>query len=119
MVKCRYCDEEISDDAFFCPKCGMRTKEGEKDNIPIPGDSLKKLRQDLDEPLIVASDALSEAFTIASDSIREAFKGVNKGIESKGEFRKESSSKTIYCQHCGKENPRDAKYCKNCGKNLK
>jgi predicted amidophosphoribosyltransferase len=119
MVNCRYCDEEISNDAFFCPKCGMRTKKGETDKVPIPGDSLTKLRQDLDEALIVASDALSEAFTIAADSIREAFKGVSEGIESKGALKKESSGKKVYCPHCGKENPKDAKYCKNCGKNIK
>jgi ribosomal protein L40E len=114
MVSCRYCGEELSEDANFCLKCGKRTLMGEEEGIAVPGDALTKVGQDVDEALQVAAKAISEAFTIAADSLREAFDGVKEGFESSRKRRPD----TVFCSKCGQENPIDAKFCRNCGNSL-
>jgi len=114
MVSCRYCGEELSEDANFCLKCGRRTLRGEEEGVTVPGDVLTRVGQDVDEALQVAAKAVSEAFTIAADSLREAFEGVKEGFESSRKRRPD----TVFCSECGQENPVDAKFCRNCGNSL-
>jgi len=106
MGFCSKCGEELPENAYFCPKCGVRTSKGKEANIPIPRENLGDVFSDVGEEM-------GKAFSIASREIEKAFK------TAKEEIEKAISRAYIVCPHCGNRNHVDALFCQKCGKELK
>jgi predicted amidophosphoribosyltransferase len=106
LVYCSRCGEELSEDAFFCSKCGDRTKKGEKEGIHI------HVSDELKDGLTKAGKEIENALSLAAREIEEAFRTA---VESIRESRKKEMLK---CPNCGEDNPKNASFCHNCGNKL-
>lgn len=105
MVFCTNCGEELPENAYFCIKCGVRTKRGKEENVRLP-------REDWRDAFAQVGKELDEAFTTAAKEIEKAFQ------TAREEFRKATSRETVVCKHCGEKNSADARFCTGCGKEL-
>lgn len=105
MVFCSKCGEELPENAYFCPKCGVRTSKGVEARISSP-------REDLKDAFSKMGEEIEKSFSIAAKEIKEAFKTVRE------EIRKAVSLETVACSHCGEKNLVDARFCYKCGKKL-
>lgn len=94
MVFCSKCGEELPENAYFCPKCGARTRRGVEAGISTPWEELK--------------DALSKM----GQEIEKAFKTTRESI------RESTSREQVVCSHCGEKNLGYARFCYKCGKEL-
>jgi uncharacterized membrane protein YvbJ len=106
MIFCSKCGEKLSEDAYFCPKCGTRTKKGAEAGVTRSSDELR-------ETFAKVGDEMEKAFTIAAKEIQKAFKTARENISESV-----SKEKTA-CPYCGGKNRADAIYCYHCGKKLK
>ena len=102
---CSKCGEELPDGAYFCPRCGARTRRGVEAGILTPSEELKdalsKMGQEIEKAFSIAGKEMERAFKTARDSIREA-----------------TGKEQIVCPHCGEENLGYARFCHKCGKSL-
>ncbi|MCW3981658.1 MAG: zinc ribbon domain-containing protein [Candidatus Bathyarchaeota archaeon] len=102
---CSQCGKELSGDAYFCPKCGAKTREGEKAGISTPWKDMKesfyRLGEELEKAFTVAGTEMEKAFQKARDRVREA-----------------TRSEPALCPHCKAENSRDGRYCYKCGQEM-
>ena len=105
MVFCTNCGEELPDNAYFCIKCGVRTRRGKEENVPLP-------REDWRDAFAQVGKGLDEAFTTAAKEIEKAFQ------TAREEFRKAASREPVVCKHCGEKNSVDVRFCIGCGKEL-
>ena len=105
MVFCYKCGEELPENAYFCPKCGVRTRKGVEAGISTPWeelrDSFSKIGQEIEKAFSKAGKEMEKAFKTARQSIREL-----------------TSKEEVVCPHCGEENLSDARFCYKCGKKL-
>ena len=106
MVFCSKCGEELPENAYFCPKCGVRTRRGVEAGISTPWmeelkDSFHKTGQEIEKAFSIAGKEMEKAFKTARERIRESTK-----------------REQVVCPHCGEKNPGDATFCYNCGKEL-
>ena len=105
MVFCSKCGEELPEEAYFCPKCGVRTKKGEEAGISTVWEEMKetlsKVGEEFEKALSLAASEMEKAFKTARDSIRESTK-----------------REPITCPQCGERNPDYARFCYKCGKRL-
>jgi ribosomal protein L40E len=105
MVFCSKCGTELPEDAYFCPKCGVRTRKGVEAGVTTTWvevrDEFSKIGVEIEKAFTKAGKEIEKAFKTARESIKESI----------GEA-------TIVCSHCGEKNDRGAKFCYNCGKEL-
>lgn len=102
LASCEKCGRELPEDAFFCPKCGVRTPRGRKEETKFPWqDALAEVGEEIDRALSVAA------------------KEIEKGLETaKEEIRKATSKETMICPECKEVSYADARFCWGCGKKL-
>jgi hypothetical protein len=103
LVKCSNCGQEIADDAYFCPKCGIKTAKGKAVNAVYPSDELR-------EAFYTVGAELEKAFNIAA---RETHTAIQKAKESLQP--KPASTETVFCTKCGAKNPSGSVFCNSCG----
>ena len=105
MVFCSNCGEELPENAYFCPKCGMRTKKGVEVGISTPWEDLReafsKMGEEIEKAFSVAGKEMEKAFRTARDKVKEA-----------------TSREPVVCPYCGEKNVAGAKFCSKCGKKL-
>ncbi len=105
MVFCSNCGEKLPENAYFCPRCGMRTKKGIEAGISTPWEDLRvtltKMGEELEKAFSIAGKEMEKAFKTAREKIKEA-----------------TSREPVVCPHCGEKNSADARFCYKCGKKL-
>jgi len=107
LVYCSNCGEKISDDAFFCPKCGTKTPKGKASNTPYPSDELR-------DAFYSVGIELERAFTIAAHETHQAIKKASENMQQKPA----SAPGTVACPNCRTKNPSASIFCYNCGTKL-
>jgi len=105
IVFCSQCGKELPENAYFCPRCGVRTRRGTEAGISTPWEDLKdafsKMGEEIEKAFSVAGREMEKAFKTARDKIRET-----------------TSREPVVCPHCGEKNLAVAKFCYKCGKKL-
>ncbi|MFQ6068210.1 MAG: zinc-ribbon domain-containing protein [Candidatus Bathyarchaeia archaeon] len=105
MVFCSNCGVELPENAYFCPKCGVRTKKGVAAGISTPW-------EDLREAFSKMGEEIEKAFSVAGKEMEKAFKIARKKI------KEVTTREPVVCPHCGEKNLIDAKFCYKCGEKL-
>ena len=98
MVYCSKCAEKLPENAYFCLKCGTRTRNGVTACISPPWNWEKQLEQTL--------STVVKEMEKAVESVRKSINKSNQKI-------------SVSCSSCGEKNLGSAKYCYNCGSELK
>jgi len=105
VTYCSNCGEELPEKAYFCSRCGVRTKKGVEAGISTPWEDLRdafsKMGEEIEKAFTIAGKEMENAFKTARDKIREA-----------------TSKEPIVCPNCGEKNLTGAKFCYKCGKKL-
>ena len=102
LTFCKKCGEELSDDALFCPKCGIRTPKGRKEKAQPPWE-----------------DAIAEAREEIDKGITTAFEEIQKGLKTaREEIKKATSKETVKCSNCGEVSSAEDIFCWSCGRKL-
>lgn len=106
MVYCSNCGKELPENAYFCPKCGVRTRKGVEAGISTPWEDLReafsRMGEEIEKAFSVAGKEMEKAFKTARDKIKEA-----------------TGKEPMVCPYCGQENLASARYCLKCGKKLR
>lgn len=98
MVYCSKCAEELPEKAYFCLKCGTRTRNGVAAGVSPPWNWEKQLEQIL--------STVRQEMEKAVESVRES-------------INKSTKKAPVSCPSCSKKNQGSAEYCYNCGSELK
>lgn len=106
LVYCSKCGKELPENAYFCPRCGLKTKKGVEAGIST-------VTEDLRDAFSRMGEEIEKAFSIAGREIEKAFK------TAKEKISESTSREPIACPSCKMENPAHAKFCYNCGKKLR
>lgn len=115
MTYCSNCGKELDAESNFCPKCGVRTEKGIRENVALPWASDPYWRQEMDVALTKASKAIDEGVKIVQDTFREVAGEVEREVRSARTNIRENTG-PVFCRNCGQENTRYAKFCTKCGK---
>jgi hypothetical protein len=103
---CSNCGEELPTTAFFCPRCGSRTRKGVEAGISTPWEELSttfsKMGEEVEKAFTLLGREMEKAFKTARDRVKDATK-----------------REPITCSGCGSKNLATAKFCYQCGKKLK
>jgi predicted amidophosphoribosyltransferase len=105
MVYCSKCGAKLSEDAYFCSRCGLTTKKGAEAGVSAP-------MEDLKQEFSRFGQEMEKAFEKAAKEIHEAFKTARENI------RQSTRKEVAVCPHCGKESPSGSSFCIHCGKKL-
>jgi ribosomal protein L40E len=105
MAFCSKCGEKVPEEAYFCPKCGFRTRKGVEAGVATPV-------EDMREAFARMEKELEKAFTTTSKEVQKAFKTATDSVKEKG------FSRQVVCTSCGEKNQRDATFCHKCGKKI-
>jgi uncharacterized membrane protein YvbJ len=105
MVYCSNCGEKIADDAYFCPKCGIKTLKGKEANVTYPADELR-------DAFYKVGIELERAFSIAARETNSAIKKASANIQQK------PAAQEITCPNCGTKNASGSIFCRSCGTKL-
>ena len=109
MVYCSNCGSKIDDEAYFCPKCGTKTRLGKTAKATYPPDQLQ-------DTFYQVGIELEKAFTVAAKETHAAFKKVAENMQQKPTTAQKASTQgTVTCPKCGTKNPAGADFCCNCG----
>lgn len=103
---CHSCGKEIPEDAYFCPRCGVKTRKGLEAGVSTPWESMR-------DAFSRVEDELERAFEVASKEMGNAFKKV------RDEMTKATSREPIVCKNCREKNLASSRFCYKCGKELK
>ncbi|MFC1804122.1 zinc-ribbon domain-containing protein [Thermoproteota archaeon] len=114
MSICRSCEKELTEDANFCPKCGLRTEKGEKENVRTPEDRRPEWEKDLDLAIKNANKLLEDAVETAKKGLKQVSEEVRTELDRAKEIRTKKKS-LLYCPKCVSKNPSDSDYCIKCG----
>lgn len=105
LVYCSNCGEGLPEKAYFCPRCGIRTKKGSEAGISGPWEDLRetfsRVGEEIEKTFSIAGKEMEKAFKTARDKVREA-----------------TSREPIVCSHCSEKNLAGSKFCSGCGKKL-
>ena len=105
MAYCPNCGEEISNDALYCPRCGIKTIQSLEANAVSSTDELK-------DAFVKMSKELERVFSVAAKEINAAFQKASENIQ------KSVKKEKITCKNCGVSNPSNSIFCFSCGKKL-
>ena len=106
MTYCSNCGEKLPENAYFCLRCGLRTRKGAEAGISTQW-------EDLSATFSKMGAELEKAFTLLGKEMEKAFKSTRDRI-------KEATSKEIInCPNCKERNQFNAKFCFSCGKKLR
>lgn len=105
MGYCPKCGNKVSDEDYFCSKCGARTKRGAEAGVSAPAEEFK-------EAMSKVAEEMEKAFTLAAKEIHKAFTKAEENV------RRSTSRELVVCSHCGEKNTRDASYCYKCGEKI-
>jgi ribosomal protein L40E len=105
LVFCSKCGAEVAEEAYFCPRCGFRTRKGVEVGIAAP-------MEDMREAFASMEKELERAFTTAAKEMHKAFKTVRESVKEK------SFTSQIVCTSCGEKNPSGVSFCYKCGKKI-
>ena len=90
MVFCSNCGKDLPENAYFCPKCGVRTIKGVETGISTPWEDLRgtlsKMGEEMEKAFSIAGKEMEKAFKTARDRIMEA-----------------TTREPVACPHCGEE----------------
>ena len=104
MGFCSNCGEELPEDAYFCPKCGVRTRKGVEAGVSTPLEelnyALSKMGEEMEKAFVTAAKEIQRAVRTVRESVRSGFK------------------QTVVCSQCGERNVDGAVFCSNCGKKI-
>ena len=117
MSTCRSCENELTEDANFCPNCGLRTEKGENDNVRTPVDRRLNWEKDLDKAIQAATKLLEEAVETAKKGLKQISEELKTELEKAKETRTKKNN-SIYCPKCGAKLPNDSEYCTKCGSKI-
>lgn len=106
MVFCSKCGGELPENAYFCPKCGVRTRKGVEAGIGTTA------WEDLKAAFSKTGEDVEKAFSIAGREIEKAFK------RAREEIGEATRREPVVCSHCGEKNFAGAHFCSKCGKKL-
>jgi len=105
MVFCSKCGKKLPENAYFCPKCGVRTREGIEAGISTPWEELKtafsRVGEEMEKAFLTASREIEKAFKTAREEIKEVTK-----------------REPVVCSNCGEKNSVEDEFCYKCGKKL-
>ena len=102
LVYCSNCGSQISDDAYFCPKCGTKTEKGKAAKAVYPADELR-------DAFYNVGIELEKAFNMAAHETHSAIQ------KAKENWQKSTPNQTVTCTKCNTKNPEDSVYCHSCG----
>jgi uncharacterized membrane protein YvbJ len=102
---CPKCGSKVSDEDYFCSKCGTRTREGAEAGVTAPAEELR-------EALSKMGQEMEKAFSVAAREIHEAFKTAGDNV------RRSASREPVVCSQCGEKNASDSTYCYRCGEKI-
>ena len=105
VVFCSSCGEELPENVYFCPKCGVRTGKGVEAGVSAPLEGLRDAFSRMGEEI-------EKAFAIAGRELEKAFK------RAREEIREATAREPVVCSHCGEKNSAYARFCYKCGKKL-
>jgi len=105
MEYCSNCGEKLPKDAYFCPRCGTKTKLGAEANAPTPSDEMR-------QAFAKMSVELEKAFNVAAKEIQTAFQTARENVQ------KSMQKEPIVCGNCGTKNPGGSVFCFKCGQKL-
>jgi len=107
LVYCSKCGEKISDDDYFCPKCGTKTPKGRAANAAYPADQI------LSEAFYSVGAELEKAFATADKEMHAAIQRAKENLQ-----QKPVQQQTVVCPKCGSKNPYGSIFCNNCGSRI-
>ena len=102
MAYCTKCGEKISEDAYFCPKCGTKTQKGIEANVSNSADEMREAFQKL-------GIEMEKAFLLVAKEAHTAFQ------KAKDNVQKSTEPQQITCRNCQATMPSGAVYCPKCG----
>jgi uncharacterized membrane protein YvbJ len=105
MAYCHNCGENLTKDAYFCPKCGTKTPLGTEKNAPASSEEMRQAFANI-------SLELEKAFMVASKEIRAAFQTARENIQ------KSMEKESVVCGKCSEINPSASAYCYKCGQKI-
>jgi uncharacterized membrane protein YvbJ len=108
MVYCSNCGEKIDDNAYFCPKCGIKTLAGKASNTSYPADELR-------DAFYKVGIELERAFNIAARETQTAFRKASENMQQKTSSNYDNAQVSIICTSCGANNFSGAVFCRSCG----
>lgn len=117
MVKCRGCGDEISENAYFCPRCGLRTEAGEEAGVKTPISTRPGWERDVEKALSNAAKLMDDAFEAAKKGLQRVADEMEMEVEKARNWEPKRSA-PVYCPNCGGKNPSDSQYCTACGKEI-
>jgi rRNA maturation endonuclease Nob1 len=106
MVYCSNCGEQITDDAYFCPKCGTKTPKGKTANVAYPSDELR-------DAFYKVGVELERAFNIAARETHQAILKARNNLQ-----QKPAQPQMVVCPNCGTKNVGGSIFCSSCGTRL-
>ncbi|MBE3116052.1 zinc-ribbon domain-containing protein [Candidatus Bathyarchaeota archaeon] len=109
MSYCSNCGSKLSEDVYFCPKCGFKTPKGAETNAKYPSDEMR-------EAFTRMGIELERAFNIAAKEMHTAFQKARENINQKP--AEQSGQEAIVCSSCGVNNQTGAVFCRNCGNKI-
>jgi len=104
MGFCSRCGEKLSENAYFCPKCGVRTRKGVEAGVSTP-------LEELNYAFSKMGEEMEKAFVTAAKEIQRAVRTVRESVRS-------GSKQTVVCPQCGEKNVNGAVFCYSCGKKI-
>lgn len=105
MEYCHKCGVKLPEDAYFCPKCGLRTQKGVQAGVSTPWEEMA-------EAFSKMGKEMGKAFSAAAKEMQKAFQEAGRSV------KESSSGKLVECADCGGNNPSTARFCRECGKEL-
>jgi len=106
VVFCSKCGEKLTEDAYFCSRCGAGTRKGLEAGIHVPADDLR-------DAFSKMGQEMEKAFATAAKEIQQAFKTARENV------RQSTTDESIVCSYCKQTNLGEASFCSSCGRKLK
>jgi len=106
MVYCAKCGIQLTNEAYFCPRCGIKTEAGKTAQAVYPTDELRAA-------IYQVGIELEKVLTFAAHETKAAFRSIN---EETLKNTSPNQQTEVTCTSCGAKNPFDAIFCGSCGK---
>jgi predicted amidophosphoribosyltransferase len=102
MLFCSKCGNELPENAYFCPNCGIKTAKGVEANVSIPyGEVFSEMEKQLEKAFLMASEEVKKGFNKAREGVKRA-----------------TRREPLICPNCGAENSAGDVFCNKCGNKL-